>query len=143
MNVREETGMDGMITARGGRTAAAYTAADLTEPMLIVYRGSAAVVEIAALLASGRTAVVLAPVPGTTPADVERAERLAHQGALLATELGIKAVPRGEAGTRPAWQVVGDVAEATSAWLVVAGPEAEPLVGHIERPLLVIPDHPA
>jgi hypothetical protein len=138
--------MDGMTTARsGGRTAAAYTTAgaDLTGPLLIIYNGSSAVVEFAALLAAGCTAVVLAPVHGTTPADTKKAERLAHRGALLATELGIKAVPRGQAGTKPAWRVVDDVAEEISAWLVVAGPEAEPLVEHLERPLLLIPGHAA
>jgi hypothetical protein len=138
--------MDGMTTARsGGRTAAPYTAAgaDLTDPLLIIYNGSSAVVEFAALLAAGRTAVVLAPLHGTTPADAKRAERLAHQGALLATELGIKAVPRGQTGTEPTWRVVDDVAEEISAWLVVAGPEAEPLVGHLEHPLLVMPGHAA
>ncbi|MDT0469816.1 hypothetical protein [Streptomyces gibsoniae] len=152
-----------MTTARsGGRTAAAYptAGADLTDSLLIIYDGSSAVVEFAALLAAGCTAVVLAPVHDTTHADAKKSERLAYQGALPATELGIKAgreptLPGAVAGKvcrasragepfrSQHSRVVDDVAEEISAWLVVPGPEAEPLVGHLEPPLMVMSGYAA
>jgi nucleotide-binding universal stress UspA family protein len=106
-------------------------------PLLIAYDGTPRVVEVAATLVAGYSAVLLV---STRDGDAARADDLARRGAVLAASLGIKAVPCSRAGDGPPWEVIAQVVRETQAWMVVGGGcEVAPLIGHVACPVLVVP----